>query len=460
MAMSKDGKPFLTKEPKLLLNDNNAGKPEGIHLMIGRRPYAAFGNSTGDQQMLEYTKAGDGARLAMLVLHDDAEREYAYGPAAGPARHQGRHLHPGALRRGEEERLDRHQHEERLEEDLPGSSLTFGVRTMGVAAKRRAQAKAEAERKPDEMIFIPGGTFRMGSDKHYPEEAPAHRVTVDGFWIDPTPVTNAQFRQFVEATGHVTFAEIAPDPDDYPGALPHMLQARARSSSCRRKARSTAATGANGGRSARRRLAAPLRARQLDQGPRRSPRRARRLSAMPRPTPNGPARSCRPRPSGNSPRAADLMARSSPGAMSSMPGGKHMANTWQGEFPAEPDDRRLRAHLAGRHFPAERLRPLRHDRQRLGVDHRLVSARSTPADAPKACCIPQNPRGGARGGELRSLPAQDQDSAQGAQGRLASLRAELLPPLSAGRAARRADRHLDLPSSASAASNAKGPSER
>jgi hypothetical protein len=79
----KDGKPFLTKEPKLLLNDDNAGKPEGIHLMIGRRPYAAFGNSIGDRQMLEYTKAGDGARLSMLVLHDDAKREYAYGPAQG-----------------------------------------------------------------------------------------------------------------------------------------------------------------------------------------------------------------------------------------------------------------------------------------------------------------------------------------------------------------------------------------
>jgi phosphoglycolate phosphatase-like HAD superfamily hydrolase len=79
----KDGKPYLTKEPKLMLNDNNAGKPEGIHLMIGRRPYAAFGNSTGDRQMLEWTKAGDGARLSMLVLHDDAKREYAYGPAKG-----------------------------------------------------------------------------------------------------------------------------------------------------------------------------------------------------------------------------------------------------------------------------------------------------------------------------------------------------------------------------------------
>ena len=79
----KAGKPFLTKEPKLLLNDDNAGKPEGIHLEIGRRPHAAFGNSSGDRQMLEYVKAGDGVRLAMLVLHDDAKREYAYGPAKG-----------------------------------------------------------------------------------------------------------------------------------------------------------------------------------------------------------------------------------------------------------------------------------------------------------------------------------------------------------------------------------------
>ena len=75
--------PVLVKEPKLLLNDDNAGKPEGIHLMIGRRPYFAFGNSTGDRQMLEYTRAGAGARLAMLVLHDDGKREYAYGPARG-----------------------------------------------------------------------------------------------------------------------------------------------------------------------------------------------------------------------------------------------------------------------------------------------------------------------------------------------------------------------------------------
>jgi hypothetical protein len=73
-------KPVLTKVPKLLLNDDTAGKPEGIHMMIGRRPVAAFGNSVGDKQMLEYTQAGDGARLLMLVHHDDEKREYAYGP--------------------------------------------------------------------------------------------------------------------------------------------------------------------------------------------------------------------------------------------------------------------------------------------------------------------------------------------------------------------------------------------
>ena len=86
------------------------------------------------------------------------------------------------------------------------------------AAAPRADPRAD-------MVFVPGGEFRMGSDRHYPEEAPVHRVRVDGFWIDRTPVTNRQFRKFVNATGHVTFAEIAPDPKDYPGALPHMLKA-------------------------------------------------------------------------------------------------------------------------------------------------------------------------------------------------------------------------------------------
>jgi len=106
------------------------------------------------------------------------------------------------------------------------------VRAMSDLTILRAPSSAEAIDAPDKaepprpgMVWIPGGTFRMGSDRHYPEEAPVHRVTVDGFWIDRTPVTNRDFRKFVTATGYVTYAQIAPDPRDYPGALPDMLRA-------------------------------------------------------------------------------------------------------------------------------------------------------------------------------------------------------------------------------------------
>jgi haloacid dehalogenase-like hydrolase len=79
----QDGSPVLMREPKVFFVDDKAGKAVGINLFIGKRPYAAFGNSDGDREMLEWTGAGEGARLKMLVLHDDAEREYAYGPADG-----------------------------------------------------------------------------------------------------------------------------------------------------------------------------------------------------------------------------------------------------------------------------------------------------------------------------------------------------------------------------------------
>ncbi|MFC3079982.1 formylglycine-generating enzyme family protein [Phenylobacterium terrae] len=74
------------------------------------------------------------------------------------------------------------------------------------------------------MVWIPGGRFRMGSDVGYPEEAPSRPVEVAGFWIDATPVTNRQFARFVRETGWVTWAELAPLAEDYPGAAPEMLQ--------------------------------------------------------------------------------------------------------------------------------------------------------------------------------------------------------------------------------------------
>jgi phosphoserine phosphatase len=79
----RNGKPVLLRLPELNFNDDKADKPVGINQHIGRRPIAAFGNSSGDKEMLEYTQGGAGARFTLLVLHDDAAREYAYGPAKG-----------------------------------------------------------------------------------------------------------------------------------------------------------------------------------------------------------------------------------------------------------------------------------------------------------------------------------------------------------------------------------------
>ena len=77
--------------------------------------------------------------------------------------------------------------------------------------------------RPKGMVWIPGGEFSMGSNDFYPEERPVRRVTVEGFWMDEHPVTAAQFRRFVKATGHVSWAEKAPDPADYPDALPDLM---------------------------------------------------------------------------------------------------------------------------------------------------------------------------------------------------------------------------------------------
>src|SRR3954467_6280860 len=98
----------------------------------------------------------------------------------------------------------------------PGGSMTAEP-TQGLAVAGR--------RPPPGMAWIPGGTFLMGSDHHYPEEAPAHRVTVDGFWMDRYPVMNESFARFVEEAGHRTLAGGPPTPADYPGARADMLYA-------------------------------------------------------------------------------------------------------------------------------------------------------------------------------------------------------------------------------------------
>jgi formylglycine-generating enzyme required for sulfatase activity len=90
-------------------------------------------------------------------------------------------------------------------------------------APSRAPGLRDAEPPGPGMVWIPGGTYRMGSDHHYVEERPAHLVTIDGFWIDKHPVTNARFARFVAETAHRTFAELPPNPADYPGAVAALL---------------------------------------------------------------------------------------------------------------------------------------------------------------------------------------------------------------------------------------------
>jgi formylglycine-generating enzyme len=87
-----------------------------------------------------------------------------------------------------------------------------------------ATQSAVATAATNGMKLVQGGSFRMGSEAFYPEERPLRRVKVDSFWIDETPVTNREFARFVKAAGHVTLAEVAPDPDDYPGIMPEYTQ--------------------------------------------------------------------------------------------------------------------------------------------------------------------------------------------------------------------------------------------
>ena len=165
---------------------------------------------------------------------------------------------------------------------------------------------------------------------------------------------------------------------------------------------------------------------------------------MSRPTLPGLARRCRPRRNGNSRRAAGSMRPSTPGAQSSRRAtghGEHLA----GRIPErEPEDGRLSSALRPvEAFPAERLRDLRHDRQRLGMDAGLVLEHEGAGARSRA--VRRRTRGAAARGELRPAATGNQDSAQGAEGRVSPVRAELLPPLPAGGAPRATRRHVHQP---------------
>ena len=295
-----------------------------------------------------------------------------------------------------------------------------------------------------DMIRIPGGTFRMGSDRHYPDEAPSHSVTVDGFWIDPTPVTNAQFRAFVAATNYVTWAEIAPDPKDYPGALPKMLKA--------------------GG------LVFTPPGKPVDLGDFSQWWRFTFGATWRRPYGKGShigglddhpvvqvafkdAEAYAKWAGKELPTEAEWEFAARGGLDGAefawgdefTPDGRHMANTWQGNFPErEPARRRLGADLAGARLPAQRLRRPRHDRQRLGMDDRLVLDEARGRRG-QGLLRPHEPARRRARRQLRSAPDGRPHPAQGAQGRLAPLCAELLPALPPRGAPCRGCRHLDQP---------------
>ena len=292
------------------------------------------------------------------------------------------------------------------------------------------------------MVWIPGGTFRMGSDDHYPEEAPTHKVTVDGFWMDQHAVTNAEFSRFVKKTRHVTSAERAPDPADYPGAEPELLVAASvvfRQPTHRGVAGQPLQLVDLRARSQLAPAAGPGQLGEAAAGPSRGPRRLGGRGGVRRVGRQGAADRGRvgvrrPRRPGR--RHLRLGRR----AHARRPlDGEHLA----GRVPPPQHRRgRPRGHRTRRLVPAQRLRPARHDRQRLGVDQRLV--RRSRAGRPRLLQHREPSWRRARGQPRPGRPGRP-DPAQGDEGRLPPVRTELLPALPAGGPDGAAHRHLDVP---------------
>ena len=291
------------------------------------------------------------------------------------------------------------------------------------------------------MVWVPGGTFRMGSDDHYPEEAPAHLVAVGGFWMDRGAVTNDEFARFVHETGHVTVAEQVPEAADYPGARPEMLVAA--SSVFRKPGRPvslddpynwwTWVPGADW---------------RHPRGPQSS---IRRLGDHPvvhvawddveayaawadkaLPTEAEWERAARGGLDGAEFAWGDELT----------PGGHHMANVWQGDFPNHNTMADGWEYTApGKSFPPNGY----------GLFQMTGNVWEWTTDwyqdhgaAPEhACCTVDDPRGGTREGSVAARRPGGRPS-PGHEGRFAPLRPELLPSLPARRPHGPGHRHLDL----------------
>ena len=297
---------------------------------------------------------------------------------------------------------------------------------------------------PAGMVWVEGGTFRMGSDWHYPEEAPIHEVRVGGFWIDRTPVTNRQFREFVKATGHVNVAEIPPDPKDYPGALPHMLRPGSLVFTPPKHAVDLSdwsqwwafKFGADWRR--------PYGPRSSISGLAEHPvvhvayqdaEAYARWAGKELPTEAEWEFAARGGLDGAEFAWGDEFA----------PGGRQMANTWQGGFPLE----NTRLDGFDRTSPVTAFPPNGYGiRDMIGNVWEWTTDWFTaqhPRRRAEAVLHPRKSAWWPGRAELRPLPAADQDSTQGDQGRLAPVRAQLLSPLSPRRAPRPASRHVHEP---------------
>ncbi len=389
----RDGRVVLVRQAAML-GSPNEGAPKAVNIQahIGRRPILAAGNSAGDREMLEYAHTGEHPSLCLVVDHDDAEREYAY---AGAARDRpGRRADPADRERA---RLDGGEHARRLEPGLRGMTTADG-REAWIAA---ADVPDGLGRPLPRGGAGPARRRRRVLDRPLPGHQP--------------PVRRLRGRD------RLRHRRRAPArPGGLPGRAGREPRAGLAGVHAHAAGRSTCATSTSGGPGRRARAGAAPRGRA-----RRWPgARSTRSSTSPtrtRPrTPTWAGARCRPRPSGSSPPAAGSTARPTSGATSPSRHGARLANYWHGDFPWRAGAG-LRDDRAGRLVRAQRLRAVRHGRQRLGVDGGLVRRQ--------------------RGGEPRTRPSRSSRSRARSQGRLVPVRRQLLPALPARCAAPADDRH-------------------